>query len=508
VYDQTSLFAEYDATGLQKAKYDYGSDRLIALTRADEGRRYFSLDGLRSVVNLSDDSGSTIASYHLDAWGNFRFPEELTASANRFAFTGHVWDQETGLYNAKARYFDPKLGRFLTQDSYLGQIDEPPSLHRYLYANDNPTLYIDPTGHYSWSEFKSDAKWGKDFIVAAGSDLVQNAPDRAVRIAGATATQATEMATETFFMAGDTVNLALGRDVPLASKLAQSSAQRLARGESAGDIIEDSAVDIGANALTVGTYGTLKEQFSAAADFMSGNMGGNGSIERLEDRLINAAGGAVLNAGLGAVGAKVAGEGWMGKPLSAPTPASVVESITQVPSRLRADAAQFKARASAAYEATSRVLNSEIQFIPQEGVASAFGVGGVKVKLSAPSKPVVAGEAGRFADLDQSGRRLRGDQLTPHHMPQVAAEFTSRAEGGALVLPHEDHVLTRTYGTKGRTVATAEAGLDFRTVLGRDLRDIRRIAKQRYGSATHYAPGIKDLIEYYRNNFPTLIERQ
>jgi RHS repeat-associated protein len=148
VYDQTSLLAEYDAGGLQKAKYDYGSDRLISLTRpGGEGRRYFSLDGLRSVVNLTDDQGSAVASYHLDAWGNFRFPDELDASRNRFAFTGHIWDEETGLYNAKARYFDPKLGRFLTQDSYLGQIDEPPSLHRYLYARANPATRIDLSGH-------------------------------------------------------------------------------------------------------------------------------------------------------------------------------------------------------------------------------------------------------------------------------------------------------------------------------------------------------------------------
>jgi len=124
-----------------------GSDRLISLTRTDEGRRYFSLDGLRSVVNLTDDDGNEVASYHLDAWGNFRFPNELTQSANRFAFTGHIYDQETGLYNAKARYFDPKLGRFLTQDSFLGQIDTPPSLHRYTYGWNRPTFYVDLTGH-------------------------------------------------------------------------------------------------------------------------------------------------------------------------------------------------------------------------------------------------------------------------------------------------------------------------------------------------------------------------
>ena len=147
VYDDTSTFFELDGTGAPIAKYDYGSDRLISLTRADEGRRYFSLDGLRSVVNLTNDDGLPVASYHLDPWGNFRFPTELNESKNRFAFTGHIYDTETGLYNAKARYFDPKLGRFLTQDSFLGKIDSPPSLHRYLYGYANPTRFVDPSGH-------------------------------------------------------------------------------------------------------------------------------------------------------------------------------------------------------------------------------------------------------------------------------------------------------------------------------------------------------------------------
>jgi RHS repeat-associated protein len=147
VYDQTSLFVELDETGAQKARYDYGSDRLISLTRADEGRRFYSLDGLRSVVNLTDDSGAAVASYHLDPWGNFRFPAELSASKNRVSFTGYVWDPELHLFNAKARFYDPAVGRFTSQDSFLGSIDDPPSLHRYFYANANPSRYIDPTGH-------------------------------------------------------------------------------------------------------------------------------------------------------------------------------------------------------------------------------------------------------------------------------------------------------------------------------------------------------------------------
>ena len=50
---------------------------------------------------------------------------------------------------AKARYYDSEYGRFTTQDSYLGEIDTPPSLHRYLYAASRPTFFVDPTGNES-----------------------------------------------------------------------------------------------------------------------------------------------------------------------------------------------------------------------------------------------------------------------------------------------------------------------------------------------------------------------
>jgi len=112
---------------------------------------------------------------------------------------------------------------------------------------------------------------------------------------------------------------------------------------------------------------------------------------------------------------------------------------------------------------------------------------------------VTAGEAGPFAALRANA--VIGDTLTPHHMPQAALGFTSRAEGGALVMPHAEHALTRTYSWKGVATARAEAGLSFRQVLARDIRDVRKIA----GSA--YDPGLRELLQYYRTNFPGLIAR-
>ncbi len=157
-YDDGSVLLQTDDTGATLAKYDYGPDRLLSLEQATEGEQFYHFDALGSVVNLSRPDGSLQARYQYDAWGNER--TTTGSSWNRFAFTGHEKDEETGLYYFKARFYDPQLGRFLTQDSYLGEAENAPSLHRYLYAYANPTVYTDPTGHVpvldEWGEFHTD----------------------------------------------------------------------------------------------------------------------------------------------------------------------------------------------------------------------------------------------------------------------------------------------------------------------------------------------------------------
>jgi hypothetical protein len=137
--------------------------------------------------------------------------------------------------------------------------------------------------------------------------------------------------------------------------------------------------------------------------------------------------------------------------------------------------------------AASRFLGGEsIVFLATLGVGEFLG-------------PVRAGEAGRFSAL--SARGVVGDELVPHHIPQAALRFTARAEGGAIVLPQELHVQTRTFGVRGLVTARTEASLSFRNVLARDIRDIRRI------SGRTYSKGLRDLIDYYRRNFAELLEK-
>jgi hypothetical protein len=84
-------------------------------------------------------------------------------------------------------------------------------------------------------------------------------------------------------------------------------------------------------------------------------------------------------------------------------------------------------------------------------------------------------------------------------MPQAAAGRTGYNEGGALVMTQAEHVATRTYGSKGVGTLQSDAGLSFRDVLARDIRDVRSIVGSKYNE------GLRDLTDYYRRNFPDLM---
>lgn len=148
VYDGRRVLAEYDANGNQVAKYNWAGDRVISVERASEGIRYFHYDALGSVVTLTNESGNVVARYLWDAWGNLRNPDALGASQNRIGHTGHRFDEEIGFHDAQTRHLDPATGRFTTQDTYLGEIDDPTSQNRFAYAQGNPTKYVDPNGQF------------------------------------------------------------------------------------------------------------------------------------------------------------------------------------------------------------------------------------------------------------------------------------------------------------------------------------------------------------------------
>lgn len=149
IYDQQSIVDEVvNNTATQVAHYRYG-DRLLSLQSAGDDQ-FYHYANLGTTANLTDSSGFNQVAYRLDPFGEIT--EQEGVSVNRQVFTGHEHDTETGLIYMKARFYDPDIGRFLSQDTYLGESSTPPSLHRYLYAYSNPTVWVDLFG-FDNSEF-------------------------------------------------------------------------------------------------------------------------------------------------------------------------------------------------------------------------------------------------------------------------------------------------------------------------------------------------------------------
>ncbi|MEK7396765.1 MAG: RHS repeat-associated core domain-containing protein, partial [Candidatus Poribacteria bacterium] len=158
LYDGDQLIAEYDSSGSLTAKYIYGPgiDEPILLDKAGT-KYYYHFDGLGSVTNLTNSTGSTSETYAYDAFGK---PSATSTLGNRFMFTGREYDSETGLYYYRARHYAPEMGRFLQRDP-LGFIG---GINLYTYSDNNSINLTDPYGLW--------VALGERSVLGAGSHTV------------------------------------------------------------------------------------------------------------------------------------------------------------------------------------------------------------------------------------------------------------------------------------------------------------------------------------------------
>ncbi len=96
---------------------------------------------------MTDAGGAVVARYAYDAFGSALWHEGVVSTPYQAA--GEPFDAETGYYYLRARYLDPGSARFVTMDSMQGTPEDPFSINGYLYANSDPTSFIDPSGHES-----------------------------------------------------------------------------------------------------------------------------------------------------------------------------------------------------------------------------------------------------------------------------------------------------------------------------------------------------------------------
>lgn len=127
--------------------YTYGH-KLISqsqLINGDWRSSFYGYDGQGSVRLLADVGGSVTDSYSYDAFGNLIHSTGNTP--NVYLYAGERYESALGLIYLRARFMDPASGRFWSSDSFEGMIEDPLSLHKYLYAAADPVNNSDPSGY-------------------------------------------------------------------------------------------------------------------------------------------------------------------------------------------------------------------------------------------------------------------------------------------------------------------------------------------------------------------------
>jgi len=107
---------------------------------------FFLYDGLGSTRALTDDTGSITDTYDYSAYGTEIDSTGITE--NSYRYTGEQFDANLNQIYLRARYYDPGVGRFTSQDTWMGVDRVPLSLNKFNYTEGDPVNNIDPTGNF------------------------------------------------------------------------------------------------------------------------------------------------------------------------------------------------------------------------------------------------------------------------------------------------------------------------------------------------------------------------
>lgn len=141
----------------------------VPTVEAAEKLYYMHTDHLGSTVLITDQSGLVVETNDYFPFGSGRIEEDGGAGVkNDKKYTGQEKDLESGLYYYNARYYQPDLGRFASQDILDGEIAKPQSLNKYAYTVNNPIKYVDPSGETPYEFYTGlGAGFGKSLFDTA-----------------------------------------------------------------------------------------------------------------------------------------------------------------------------------------------------------------------------------------------------------------------------------------------------------------------------------------------------
>ncbi len=258
LYDGANPVQELSGTTASANLLTGGVDEYFQRTDL-AGARAFLTDALGSTLALTDSTGTVQTSYTFEPFGNTITTG--TATTNSFAYTGRELDS-TGLYFYRARYYNPSLQRFISEDP-LGQQG---GINVYAYAFNDPVDLTDPFGLCGtpWDRVKLGLK-GAGQLLVAGGKIVEGVAG----IAAAPETGGLSLALSGYALASVGQNLgaaagdiggAITGDIELAEKFEQGSA---AFGTASGLLTYAKTRDLGKAAFAGNVEGVAMMAFGA-----------------------------------------------------------------------------------------------------------------------------------------------------------------------------------------------------------------------------------------------------
>lgn len=122
----------------------WSSELLMDWTGAGVSQRIYGTNGHHDLTWIAGPDGAVAGSLRYDPWGVV--VSSSGAGLPDFRFQSSWHDTTTALSWVVTRWYAPALGRFVSEDTLLGQPEQPASRHLYAYAQGDPLTGIDPSG--------------------------------------------------------------------------------------------------------------------------------------------------------------------------------------------------------------------------------------------------------------------------------------------------------------------------------------------------------------------------